>query len=57
VWADCGFKPVEAALWNKIGYEPPDALEAISHGWSFSSIAPMVHAGMAVTPEGFKLWD
>ena len=56
VWADCGFKPVEAALWNKIGYEPPDALEAISLGWSFSSIAPMVHAGMVVTTEGFKLW-
>ena len=56
VWADCGFKPVEAALWNKIGYEPPDALEAISHGWSFSSIAPMVHAGMTITSEGFKHW-
>ena len=56
VWADCGFKPVEAALWNKIGYELPDALEAVSHGWSFSSIAPMVHAGMTVTTEGFKLW-
>jgi hypothetical protein len=54
VWADCAFSPAEAALWSKIGYDAPDALDDFY--WNFSTIAPMVHAGMAVTAESVKLW-
>ena len=56
VWADSGFKPVEAALWDSIGYDTLEALDAYRHDWEFSSIAPMVHAGMAVTTDTVKLW-
>ena len=56
VWADCGFNPVEAALWDSIGYDTLEALDTYQHEWGFSSIAPMVRAGMALTTETVKLW-
>lgn len=56
VWADCGFRPVEAALWNSIEYDTPDALDAFSNDWEYSSVAPIVRAGMEVTKENVKLW-
>ena len=56
VWADCGFKPVEAALWNSLGYDTPDALDALSHDFEYSSVAPIVRAGMEVTEENVEHW-
>ena len=56
VWADSGFEPIEAALWNSIGYDTPDALAAFSHDWEYSSVAPIVRAGMAVTAQSVQLW-
>ncbi len=56
VWADSGFKPIEAALWSSIGFDPFDALVAIENNWEYSSIAPIVRAGMAFSAESVKLW-
>jgi hypothetical protein len=56
VWADSGFKPVEAALWNSIRYDPFEALVASQNNWEYSSLSPIVRAGMTVTTESVKHW-
>ena len=56
VWADSGFKPIEAALWDSIGYDTFDALVANENEWVYTAIAPMVRVGMTVTDENVELW-
>ena len=55
-WANSGFRPVEAAMWNSIRYDPFDAVIAYENDWEYSSVAPIVRAGMVVTDESAKLW-
>jgi hypothetical protein len=56
VWADSGFKPIEAALWDSIGYDTFDALVANENEWVYTTIAPMVRAGMTIMDENVELW-
>ena len=56
VWADSGFKPIEAALWDSIGYDTFDALVANENEWVYATIAPMVRVGMTITDENVELW-
>lgn len=56
VWADSGFKPIEAALWDSIGYDTFDALVANGNEWVYTTIAPMVRVGMTITDENVELW-
>ena len=56
VWADSGFKPIEAAQWDSIGYDTFDALVATENEWVYTAIAPMVRVGMTITDENVELW-